>query len=170
MRRVVILGCAGGGKTALLGALVARGFAAVPDPGPRVIAAESAAGGTGLPWEDADRFADLAFWMAVGDHAVAEGDLVFFDGSALGLAAWYARQGSAPPGVVPDYARDVFLAPPWEEIFVMDEDRRHGFDSAVAEYEDLLERLPRWGYRCHILPKSAVSERADWVLNMLETA
>ena len=168
MRRIVITGCSGGGKSALAAELRARGHVVIDEPGRRVIAAERASGGTGLPWEDADRFADLAFWMAVGDHAGAEAALTFFDRSALDQAAWYARRGTAPPGEVPHYDQTVFLAPPWPEIYEPDSDRRHGFETAVEEYDDLVRRLPGWGYRCHTLPKAPVVARADHVLSVIE--
>lgn len=168
MRRIVITGCSGGGKSTLLAELASRGHAVVEEPGRRVIASERAQGTNGFPWENATRFTDLAFWMAVGDHGAAEEDPTFFDRSALDQAAWCARQGLAPPGELPQYDPEVFLAPPWREIFTQDTDRRHGFEVAVAEYGDLVQRLPGWGYRCHVLPKTSVPERADWVLQVLE--
>lgn len=167
MRRVVITGCSGGGKSTLLAELSARGHAVVAEPGRRVIAAERAAGGTGFPWKDATRFSDLAFWMAIADHGSARAALTFFDRSALDQAAWYARRGSAPPAEVPRYDNTVFLAPPWPEIYAKDRDRQHGFDDAVDEYTDLATRLPDWGYRCHILPMASVVERADFVLTII---
>lgn len=167
MRKIVITGCSGGGKSTLLAELATRGQAVVKEPGRRVIAAERAAGGTGFPWDDADRFADLAFWMAVADHATAKADVTFFDRSALDQAAWYARQGSAPPGDVPHYDKTVFMAPPWPDIHSTDPDRRHGFDAAVDEYTDLVIRLPDWGYHCHVLPMVSVTDRADFILDTL---
>lgn len=170
MRRVVITGCSGGGKSTLLDELSRRGHATVAEPGRRVIASERATGGTGFPWEDIDRFSALAFWMAVADHAAATADPTFFDRSALDQAAWYARAGKEAPGEVPSYATDVFLVPPWREIYETDADRRHGFEAAMAEYADLTRRLPEWGYRMHVLPKTTVAERADRVLSVLEKA
>ncbi len=164
MRKIVITGCSSGGKSTLINALKERGHAIVEEPGRRVIAAERASGGDGFPWEDNHRFSDLAFWMAVGDHAAADAELTFFDRSALDQAAWYARQGSALPGDVPRYDSLVFLAPPWPEIYVTDTDRRHGIEAAIAEYADLTRRLQGWGYTCEILPKTSVAARADFVL------
>lgn len=170
MRRIVITGCSGGGKSTLLEELARRGHATVAEPGRRVIAAERAEVGNGFPWDDIDRFAALAFWMAVADHDAAKTDPTFFDRSALDQAAWYARTGKRPPGEVPRYSTDVFLLPPWREIYTTDPDRRHGFEAALAEYADLTRRLPGWGYRIHVLPKVPVTERADRVLSILDKA
>lgn len=167
MRRIVITGCSGGGKSTLIAELARRGHATVAEPGRRVIAAERETGGNGFPWDDIDRFSGLAFWMAVADHGAVEADPTFFDRSALDQAAWYARTGKRPPGDVPRYSADVFLVPPWREIYATDPDRRHGFEAALAEYADLTRRLPGWGYRLHILPKAPVADRADRVLAVL---
>ncbi len=45
------------------------------------------------------------------------------------------------------YHRLVFLAPPWPEIHVIDQERRHGLDDAVIEYEHLLQVYPALGYQ-----------------------
>ncbi len=166
-RRVVLTGCSGGGKSTLLAELSGRGFATVKEPGRRVIAAERASGGTGFPWDNIQRFSALAFWMAVADHAAAGDGITFFDRSALDQAAWYAREGHEVPGVLPEYDPQIFLVPPWSEIYETDADRQHGWNTAVREYEDLMQRLPVWGYQCHVLPKASVAERANWLLGKL---
>lgn len=168
MRRVVISGCSGGGKSALVNELAARGHAIVQEPGRRVIAAERASGGAGFPWDDEMRFATLAFWMSVGDHEVSTTDPTFFDRSALDPAAWFQRNGHPLPGRLPEYYETVFMTPPWPDIYHFDDDRRHSFEDAVAEHDDLMERLPAWGYDCRLLPKISVADRADWVLDTLD--
>lgn len=61
------------------------------------------------------------------------------------------------------YNRRVFLAPPWPEIHVVDEARRHGLDEAVAEYDRLAAAYPALGYQALLLPKVSVAARADLV-------
>jgi predicted ATPase len=63
--------------------------------------------------------------------------------------------------------RRVFLAPPWPEMYVTDPERRHGLDAALADYSRLLDAYPSLGYEVSILPKVAVTERADFVLSAL---
>ena len=62
----------------------------------------------------------------------------------------------------------VFLAPPWPDIYVSDDERRHAFDAAIAEYERLLEAYPALGYDVVTLPRVAVSVRADFILRSLD--
>ncbi len=65
------------------------------------------------------------------------------------------------------YHRRVFLTAPWPEIYTTDPERRHGLDSALAEYSRLLEVYPSLGYEVSVLPKVGVTERADFVLSAL---
>ena len=61
----------------------------------------------------------------------------------------------------------MFLAPAWPEVYVSDEERRHGLAEAVAEYDRIAQVYPLLGYDIHILPKVSVAERADWILASL---
>ena len=65
------------------------------------------------------------------------------------------------------YHKRVFLVPPWPEIYVTDPERRHGLDAATAEYDRLLAAYSLLGYDISILPKTDITERADFVLQML---
>lgn len=68
------------------------------------------------------------------------------------------------------YHRRVFLTPPWPEIYVVDPERRHGFEEAVAEYDRLTVAYRSLGYETTILPQVSVAERADLVLKALSVA
>jgi predicted ATPase len=65
------------------------------------------------------------------------------------------------------YHQRVFLAPPWPEIYVIDNERRHNLDAGVAEYQRLVDAFPALGYEVTILPKTGVVERAEFVLRTL---
>jgi predicted ATPase len=70
-------------------------------------------------------------------------------------------------GLVHRCNKRVFLAPPWPEIYALDQERRHGLAEAVAEYNRLIEVYPSLGYDIHVLPKVSVAERANWILASL---
>lgn len=67
----------------------------------------------------------------------------------------------------PVYSRTVFIAPPWEDIYVADAERPHGFAKAVEEYERLRGGYPALGYELVELPKVAVEARAAFLLAQL---
>jgi predicted ATPase len=170
-RFIMLSGCSGGGKSALLEELRWRGHAVVEEPGRRIVRQEIASGGDALPWRDFAAFARRAIAMALADRAARRDDegLVFFDRGLIDAAsALEAHTGEpvlAPLAMQHRYHRRVFLAPPWPEIYTGDPERPHGFEAAVAEYRRLAVAYPAAGYEVMLLPKVAVAERADFVLD-----
>jgi predicted ATPase len=163
-RHVVLSGCSGGGKSTLIAELARRGFATVPEPGRRVIAE-----GT-LPWIDMAAFARRAMAMAREDRAQAPPGLVFFDRGWVDAAAALDHATGEPALRAIDaerYHPHVFMAPPWPEIFAPDDDRRHDFAAARAEYDRLCRAYANLGYAVTVLPKQPVGARADWLLHRL---
>lgn len=172
-RHVVLSGCSGGGKSTLLAELARRGFSTVPEPGRRIVEQELRQGGHALPWIDLAAFARRAIALASADREVPNGagGWVFFDRGLVDAAV--ALEYSGGEGVVATlrqgkrYHRQVFMAPPWPEIFVADEGRRHSLADAIAEYDRLLTAYGALGYETILLPKASVGERADFVLSHL---
>lgn len=172
---VLITGCSGGGKSTLLDALGQRGFATVREPGRRIIAEERARCGDALPWVDPERFALRAMDMARADLAAAPRErLTFFDRGLIDAAVAYAAATGTDVrmhlGRERSYSRQVYLAPPWPDIFVSDADRKHGMAEAVTEHDRLAEALPALGYDVRILPKAPVAARVAFVLTDLGLA
>ena len=176
MNRFIILsGCSGGGKSTLLAELARRGFATVEEPGRRIVIEETRNNGTALPWIDIEAFARRAITVALEDRQKAPPEgLVFFDRGLIDAAS-ALRHVSGDTFIdtlhhAHRYNRLVFLTPPWPEIYRGDDERKHGFDSAVEEYERLLADYARLDYQTVIVPKVPVSERAEVVLERLAQA
>jgi len=172
-RRTVISGCSSGGKSTLLTALADRGHCVFEEPGRAIVKAETANGGSGLPWINPQRFAELVITRGRADWQAASG-LCFYDRSLIDAVTWYEGQPAPVPEDVRSliqthrYDSPVFLAPPWREIYVQDAERRHGLDAAMREYDALLRSYPAKGYEVRILPKTDIAARVDWVLAELE--
>jgi predicted ATPase len=174
---VIISGCSGGGKSTLLTELGGRGFATVEEPGRRIVREELAGDGSALrsalPWVNAVAFARRAIAMSLADMAAAapHHGWIFFDrgliDAAVALEHLCGEPARTTVGVHCFHPR-VFLAPPWPDIYVSDDERRHAFDAAIAEYERLREAYPALGYEVVTLPRVAVSARADFILSSLE--
>lgn len=166
--RILITGCSGAGKSTLIAEMARRGWATVPEPGRRVIAAERASGGDGLPWQNLDRFLRLCLEMAEADWLGARG-VTLFDRGLLEPCLGLRRLG-APEAMARwrPYAQ-VVLAPPWPEIYGQDPDRKHGLCDALREYEDIASSLPALGHSPWLLPQASVSDRAEWLETRLRT-
>jgi predicted ATPase len=65
------------------------------------------------------------------------------------------------------YARTVFVAPPWHAIYVTDKERKQSFAEAIKTYDLVVRVYEELGYRNVELPQSTVEERADSILQNL---
>ncbi|WP_085883224.1 AAA family ATPase [Oceanibacterium hippocampi] len=172
-RYIVITGCSGGGKSTLLAELSRRGHAVVEEPGRRIVAEETRAGGVALPWLDMAAFARRAAEVALADRATvpAGPSPVFFDRGLIDAAAALEHATGEPApvalGAAHRYHRRVFFTPPWPEIYRRDGERRHNLASAIAEYDRLIDAYAALGYEPVILPKLPVADRADFLLGAL---
>ena len=172
-RFVILSGCSGGGKSTLLAELGRRGYAVVEEPGRRIVREELASGGSALPWADDIAFLQRAMTMSLADRDAANAfdGWVFFDrgliDAAAGLQYVTGRPVLEPLRTTHRYHRRVFLTPPWPEIYVTDRERRHSFEAALDGYLRSIDVYPSLGYEVSILPKVAVAERADFILDRL---
>jgi predicted ATPase len=168
-RFVIISGCSSGGKSTLLEELARRGHATVLEPGRRVVRDEQASGGTALPWANTAAFVDRIVALAESDYAAASANpgWTFFDRGLIDAVSALGQLNGT--GIRPEllaaypYHPQVFLTPPWPEIYVTDGERQHGLAEAEIEYERLLREYPALGYKVLLLPKVSVTTRADFV-------
>lgn len=157
----------------MLAELERRGFAVVWEPGRRIVEEELRRGGAALPWVDLSAFARRAIVIAANDRKrmVDETAWVFFDRGLVDAAVALQHATGLPArDVLASYApyhRRVFMAPPWPEIYVTDNERQHDLSEATREYERLLIAYRELGYDMLVLPKVGVRERADFVLRHL---
>lgn len=176
LRRYVLSGCSGGGKSSLLAELARHGYQTVEEPGRVIVREEQAMGGDALPWINPQGFADRAIKMSLDafDAASQHDGPVFFDRSFIDAISYMTHINGALSPEHEELAREkryegtVFLVPPWPEIFVNDEERKLGFDVAVEEYERLTRSYEAFGYRLNVVPKVSVPERAELVLKLIQ--
>lgn len=166
VRRILLTGCSGAGKSTLLAEMARRGHDTVKEPGRRVIRAEERMGGSGTPWDNAERFCRLCLRMAAADFDGARAGVAIFDRGVFDAAVNLERMGYAEEAVryFVEYRYDrVILARPWPALFQNDPERRHSFDDAVAEFDALAATAKRLGYSVDALPEASVTDRADWL-------
>ncbi|GAA6155493.1 MAG: AAA family ATPase [Alphaproteobacteria bacterium] len=172
---VVLSGCSGGGKSTLILELARRGHTTFDEPGRAIVQEQMQTGGNTLPTTDPIGFAELCISRAINHFEDAPADQTSFcDRSIIDAVSFLDHHDMTPEHSAEKahryrYADDVFLTPPWPEIFTTDAERTHSFEDAVAEYERLVISYPQYGYRIHTIPKSPVAERADYILQVLNS-
>jgi predicted ATPase len=172
---IVLSGCSGGGKSALLAELRRRGFVTYAEPGRQVVKEQLAIGGDALPWGNADLFRELTISRSIEQlvEAAQSDRIAFFDRGIIDQISGYNARGMEIPAHLRAaakrfrYRETVFLVPPWPEIFVNDNERRHSFADALAMYTALVTTYEEFGYRPITVPKVSVPARAEFVVRNL---
>jgi predicted ATPase len=172
-RFVVVTGGPGSGKSALIAALHQRGYARSIEAGRAVIQDQMAIGGHALPWDDRAMFAEVMLSWEMRSYHIAQhsSDLAFFDRGVPDVLG-YLRLVNLP---VPEhmrkaaeifrYHRQVFIAPPWQEIFHQDNERKQDFDEAIRTYQSMVITYRECCYDLVELPCVSVQERMHFVLH-----
>ncbi len=63
----------------------------------------------------------------------------------------------------------VFLMPPWEDIYIKDNERYESFEQALAIHNHLLRAYKSLNYNVIQVSTGTVENRTDYILNVIET-
>ncbi len=169
---IVITGGPGAGKTTLIAELGRRGYATAPEAGRAILQHQALIEGPAGHTADQRLYAELMLsWeMRSYDQMRGHQDHVFFDRSLAELTHYLPLVGlQTPPHFhaaarTYRYAPNVFIAPPWREIYVTDAERKQDFAEAVRSHDLAAEAYRANGYTLVELPKASAAARADFVL------
>ena len=165
----------GSGKTTIIETLRARGFCTAGESGRRIIQTQLAIGGNALHSGDRVLFAELMLAQAIFDYESLGSDPspAFFDRGIPDLVGYFSLIGLQVPAHFRNAARlyryssVVFAAPPWEEIYRSDAERKQDFAEAVATFSATTAACREAGYELIEIPKLAASGRADFILGRI---
>jgi predicted ATPase len=173
MSRIVVTGGPGAGKTALLLALHGRGYTIVGDS-PRTIIQNRRWHGLS-PRPNTYEFVQETLRMDIEKfvhHAATPGH-VFFERSVIDALCGLDRVARLSESELSmwlskyQYCSNVFLLPPWKEIYVNDAERDDTFEHAESVYSILREWYRRCRYQVIEVPKVSVAARCTYVLQAL---
>ena len=174
----VISGGPGAGKTTVLQELERSGIKTILEVARQIIQEQVRTNGTALPWGDRGAYTDLMLKRSIESylqHAPAS-QPTFFD-RGIPDTLCYARliQLAGVRAIESAcrhyrYANPVFLAPPWEEIFSTDAERKQDFAEAERTFDLMKAVYQDLGYKTVELPKLSAAERAKFMLDHLNLA
>lgn len=168
----VVTGGPGSGKTALINSLERLGYCRSLEAGRGVIQDQVSIGGHALPWDDQVLFSELMLCWEMRSYRMAQNSSgpVFFDRGVVDVLGYLRLIGHEFPEHMRQAAKTfrynhcVFIAPPWEEIFRNDRERKQDYDEAVRTYDALAAAYTACGYELIELPRAPIEERVRFVL------
>jgi predicted ATPase len=178
MNSIVISGGPGSGKTTLLEALKEKGFNCSDEVSRQLIQEQVALDTDCLPWKNLASFADLALERMIFEFekAALSSQYTFFDRGIPDIVA-YLKVGQLEVSDRQQRALEtypynpcVFMAPPWESIYVNDAERWQTFEEASELYHALAETYLSAGYQIIELPLCPVENRVKFILKKLKQA
>lgn len=179
MQYYVITGGPGVGKTTLIEGLESYGFETVAEDARALIKSEMQKNGNALPWADKRGYAIRMLEASIRSYKNAgpttANKAVFFDRSvvdALGYATM--EEISLPAALITAakecrYHKQVFILPPWAEIYQTDTERKQHWSEALHTFDCLKEAYLQLGYELIEVPKGTLEERCRFVLEQIVT-
>lgn len=174
----ILTGGPGAGKTTLLEALSALRFTTVPEEGRRIIKEQLDSHGHGLPWMDKKLFSNLMFEASVKSYQkmarISGTDPVFFDRGIIDTIGYLKLEGipvSKEMEILArkiEYNRNVFILPPWKEIYENDTERKQSLEVAEDTFECMYKTYQEYGYHVIEVPKETIEKRVRFIMDMIE--
>jgi predicted ATPase len=171
----IITGGPGAGKTTLLTELQSRGFHCVPEVAREIIQEQMREGGRALPWKDRTLFTNFMLERSIKSYCAQSSSArpTFFDRGIPDSLSYACLIGLSDKKALQDacrkyrYATQVFIAPPWKEIYETDNERKQDFAEAERTWKQINQTYTECGYELIDLPKKSPQLRAQFILERL---
>ena len=167
----IVTGGPGAGKTTLLDELSKYDVLCVPEAARQIIREQVEQGRRAVPWDDVVQYKELMLQRSIEDYLRIDTDVpVFFDRGipdTLAYAKLIGHPFPAETGEKYRYNKDVFILPPWEEIYRTDSERKQTFREAIDVCRRLEDEYARHGYNVIEVPRMNAEERAQFVLHQI---
>jgi predicted ATPase len=165
----IITGAPGSGKTAILDRLRST-VRCVDEPAREILSEQRSIGGDGAPDRDPSLFVDLLLQRSVAKHRATEAleGTVAFDRGVPDCVA-YATMLGVDPALsiracdVYRYHPEVFVLAPWEQIYVVDDERTMSFADTLGFHAAIVDAYRGAGYTLVEVPRGSADQRAAFV-------
>lgn len=173
---VVIIGGPGTGKTTIIDGLMANGYCCYPEVSREVTMEAKKQGIEQLFLENPLLFSELLLEGRVKQYQNAQNEpheIVFLDRGIPDVLAYMHYIGDSYPShfdvacKTHQYTK-IFILPPWEEIYISDDERYENYEQAKLIFNHLTETYQKYGYNLIKVPKDNVENRITFILNYLK--
>ena len=170
---VVIIGGPGTGKSTIIEALTKKGHCCYPEISREVTLNAKKEGIDQLFLEDPLLFSKLLLEGRIKQHQNAleePHEIVFLDRGIPDVLAYMHYIGDDFPSYFDEACKThlyskIFILPPWEEIYLSDEERYENFEQANLIYHFLKDTYESYGYELIEVPKNTLDNRILFILD-----
>lgn len=175
-KKIVITGGPGTGKTSVISELLKRNYHCLPEIS-REITLEAQRNGIDQPFLDNPiSFSERLLHGRVVQYKTScfiRAPFVFFDRGIHDVVAYMDFIDNECPELFHTACLQnvydlVFILPPWKEIYISDNERYESFEQAVTIHQNLKNTYQNYQYKLIEVPAGTVSERTDFILNLLK--
>ncbi|MAR40084.1 MAG: hypothetical protein CMD22_05390 [Flavobacteriales bacterium] len=170
MKKFVITGAPGTGKTSIINHLKIKGYNCIDEISRKIISEQLAINGEVLPWKNLSAFSKRVFTLRESQLLNSKNTLIFFDRGIVDVYAYMKVDSLKIPKHLEEsikknrYNTKVFYTPIWEKIYVNDKQRKESIEQAKIIENVLLSSYRFYNYQLIKVPKDSVEERANFIL------
>ena len=176
-RKIVLTGAPGTGKSTIIQELEVRGHTCLHEISRNVTLDARKNGTEQLFLTEPLLFSDMLLKGRTDQFLNSyknSSELAFFDRGIPDVHAYMNYIGLDYPDRYIKISREhrydfIFLMPPWEEIYITDNERYESFEQALAIHNHLLRTYESLDYSVVEVPTGTVSDRTDYILNVIAT-
>jgi predicted ATPase len=171
-RKIVITGGPGTGKSSVIEALKKRDFMCMPEISRQVTLTAREQGIEQLFLTKPLLFSEMLLNGRINQYLEADknkSNIVFFDRGIPDVHAYLNYISVDFPETYINNSnlyryQAVFLMPPWEEIYITDNERYENFEQALAIHNHLERTYQKLDYPIIEVPKGTIEERTNFIL------
>lgn len=177
MKKIVITGGPGTGKTSIINELKRLGHVCLDEISREITLKARQDGIDQLFLTQPLLFSELLLEGREEQYAQANTlskDFVFLDRGIPDVVAYMDYIGDTYPKKFVTSCKNhvydmAFILEPWQEIFVSDSERYENFDQAVKIHHHLLNTYERFNYTLMDVPFDTIENRAQFILNVVKS-
>lgn len=172
---IVIIGGPGTGKSTIIDGLLAKGYCCYPEISREVILEAKKDGIDQLFLENPLLFSEMLLEGRKKQFINAKNEpheVVFLDRGIPDVLAYMHYIGDTYPDSFDLTCREnmytkIFILPPWEDIYISDNERYENYEQAKEIYKHLVSTYQNYGYNLIEVPKDNVDNRILFILDKI---
>ncbi|MGQ8335086.1 AAA family ATPase [Sunxiuqinia sp. A32] len=174
-RIFIISGGPGFGKTKIIQELGKLGYCTGSECARDIITEQVLIDGEILPWKNIKAFQQEVLNRRIAFYESITGDEIAFADRGIPDQLAFARyRGFKDPGILSEsvikypYAKLVFLASPWKEIYRIDDVRKESFEDACNMHNTICDVYRELNYEMVEIPHIDANSRAHFIVDYVK--